>query len=112
MWHSLVPIWTFILGLGTFIYVALDGFDLGIGMLHELVPPADRDTVMSSIGPFWDSNETWLFLGDVSLLAAFPLAFAMAWFRIRRFWVSQVAWKPPACKGRILDTRLFVAGCG
>ncbi len=78
MWHnSLVPIWTVILGLGIFIYVALDGFDLGVGMLHGLVPPADRDTVMSSIGPFWDGNETWLILGGVGLLAAFPLAFAI-----------------------------------
>ena len=77
MWHSLVPIWTVILGLGVFIYVALDGFDLGVGMLHGLVAPAERDTVMSSIGPFWDGNETWLILGGVGLLAAFPLAFAI-----------------------------------
>ena len=77
MWHSLVPIWTVILGLGVFIYVALDGFDLGVGMLHGLVAPAQRDIVMSSIGPFWDGNETWLILGGVGLLAAFPLAFAI-----------------------------------
>ena len=77
MWHSLVPIWTVILGLGIFIYVALDGFDLGVGMLHGLVRPADRATVMASIGPFWDGNETWLILGGVGLLAAFPLAFAI-----------------------------------
>jgi cytochrome d ubiquinol oxidase subunit II len=77
MWHSLVPIWTVILGLGIFIYVALDGFDLGVGMLHGLVAPADRQTVMNSIGPFWDGNETWLILGGVGLLAAFPVAFAI-----------------------------------
>ncbi len=77
MWHSLVPIWTAILGLGVFIYVALDGFDLGVGMLHGLVQPSDRDTVMNSIGPFWDGNETWLILGGVGLLAAFPVAFAI-----------------------------------
>lgn len=77
MWHSLVPIWTVILGLGVFIYVALDGFDLGVGMLHGLVQPSQRETVMSSIGPFWDGNETWLILGGVGLLAAFPVAFAI-----------------------------------
>ena len=77
MWHALVPIWTIILGLGVFIYVSLDGFDLGVGMLHGLAPPAQRETIMNSIGPFWDGNETWLILGGVGLLAAFPLAFAI-----------------------------------
>jgi cytochrome d ubiquinol oxidase subunit II len=77
MWHSLVPIWTVILGLGVFIYVALDGFDLGVGILHGLAPAADRETMMNSIGPFWDGNETWLILGSVGLLAAFPVAFAI-----------------------------------
>jgi cytochrome d ubiquinol oxidase subunit II len=77
MWHSLVPIWTVILGVGVFIYVALDGFDLGVGILHGLVHPSQRETVMNSIGPFWDGNETWLILGGVGLLAAFPVAFAI-----------------------------------
>jgi len=77
MWHSLVPIWTVILGLGIFIYVALDGFDLGVGILHGLAPPAHREAMMNSIAPFWDGNETWLILGSVGLLAAFPLAFAI-----------------------------------
>ena len=77
MWHSLVPIWTVILGVGVFLYVALDGFDLGVGMLHGLVEPSERETVMNSIGPFWDGNETWLILGGVGLLAAFPVAFAI-----------------------------------
>jgi len=77
MWHSLVPIWTVILGLGIFIYVTLDGFDLGVGMLHGLVREDERETVMHAIGPFWDGNETWLILGGVGLLAAFPLAFAI-----------------------------------
>jgi cytochrome d ubiquinol oxidase subunit II len=74
MWQSLVPIWTVILGLGIFIYVALDGFDLGVGMLHGLMPSAQRETAMNSVAPFWDGNETWLILGGVGLLAAFPLA--------------------------------------
>jgi cytochrome d ubiquinol oxidase subunit II len=77
MWHSLVPIWTVILGLGIFIYVALDGLDLGVGILHGLAPKAERETMMKAIAPFWDGNETWLILGGVGLLAAFPLAFAI-----------------------------------
>jgi cytochrome d ubiquinol oxidase subunit II len=77
MGQALVPIWTLILGLGIFIYVALDGFDLGVGILYGLVKPAERETLMTSIGPFWDGNETWLILGSVGLLAAFPLAFAI-----------------------------------
>jgi len=77
MWQSLVPIWTAILAVGIFIYVALDGFDLGVGILYGFVEPDQRETMMSSIGPFWDGNETWLILGGVGLLAAFPLAFAI-----------------------------------
>jgi cytochrome d ubiquinol oxidase subunit II len=77
MGQALVPIWTAILGVGVFIYVVLDGFDLGVGMLHGLAKPDQRDRMMASIGPFWDGNETWLILGSVGLLAAFPLAFAI-----------------------------------
>jgi cytochrome d ubiquinol oxidase subunit II len=73
-----VPIWTLILGFGIFFYVLLDGFDLGVGMLYGLAHDLDtRNTVMNSIAPVWDGNETWLVLGGVALLAAFPLAFAI-----------------------------------
>src|SRR4051812_46426692 len=73
-----VPIWTLILGMGVFFYVLLDGFDLGVGMLYGLAPDtASRNIIMNSIAPIWDGNETWLVLGGVSLLAAFPLAFAI-----------------------------------
>src|ERR1700688_2108278 len=75
---DLVPIWTLILGLGVFLYVLLDGFDLGVGILHGLTPDAaSRDLMMASIAPVWDGNETWLVLGGVGLMAAFPLAFAI-----------------------------------
>jgi len=75
---SLTPVWTVILAVGVFLYVALDGFDLGVGMLYRLAPdrPA-RNLVMNSIAPIWDGNETWLILGSVGLLAAFPVAFAI-----------------------------------
>lgn len=75
---DLVPVWTFILGLGVFFYVLLDGFDLGVGMLYGLAPDLNaRNLVMNSIAPVWDGNETWLVLGGIALLAAFPLAFAI-----------------------------------
>src|SRR5271163_3156083 len=75
---SLVPIWTAILAIGVFLYVALDGFDLGVGMLYNFAPDRGaRDIVMNSIAPIWDGNETWLILGSVGLFAAFPLAFAI-----------------------------------
>jgi cytochrome bd ubiquinol oxidase subunit II len=75
---DLVPIWTVILGLGIFFYVLLDGFDLGVGILYGFAPDRpSRNLVMNSIAPIWDGNETWLVLGGVGLLAAFPLAFAI-----------------------------------
>src|SRR5271163_4569619 len=75
---DLVPVWTTILAIGVFLYVALDGFDLGVGMLYNFAPDREaRDLVMNSIAPIWDGNETWLILGGMGLLAAFPLAFAI-----------------------------------
>ena len=75
---DLVPIWTLICGMAVFFYVLLDGFDLGVGILFGLAPDASsRNTIMSTIAPIWDGNETWLILGGLGLLAAFPLAFAI-----------------------------------
>jgi cytochrome d ubiquinol oxidase subunit II len=60
------------------LYVALDGFDLGVGILFPLAPRrSDRDVMMESLEPFWDGNETWLVLGAMVLLSGFPLAFAI-----------------------------------
>jgi cytochrome bd ubiquinol oxidase subunit II len=75
---DLVPLWTIILGLGVFFYVLLDGFDLGVGILYGFAPDrSSRTLVMNSIAPIWDGNETWLVLGGLGLMAAFPLAFAI-----------------------------------
>jgi cytochrome bd ubiquinol oxidase subunit II len=75
---NLVPIWTTILAIGVFMYVVLDGFDLGVGILYNFVPRRDdRNLVMNSIAPIWDGNETWLILGGVGLFTAFPVAFAI-----------------------------------
>ena len=62
------------MGLSVLAYVCLDGFDLGVGVLLGLAEPAQRDTMVASIGPFWDANETWLVLGVGILLVAFPAA--------------------------------------
>jgi cytochrome bd ubiquinol oxidase subunit II len=73
-----VPLWTIILGVGVFLYVLLDGFDLGVGILYGFAPDlASRNLLMNSIAPIWDGNETWLVLGGIGLLAAFPLAFSI-----------------------------------
>ena len=75
---DLTMIWAFIIVFAVFVYVVMDGFDLGIGILFPSfkVGP-DRDTAMNSIAPVWDGNETWLVLGGGGLLAAFPLAYGV-----------------------------------
>lgn len=69
--------WAGIIMLGVVVYVVLDGFDLGIGILFPFAPShADRDVMMNSIAPVWDGNETWLVLGGAALFGAFPKAYA------------------------------------
>ena len=71
-------VWIVIIFFAVFMYVLLDGFDLGIGMLFPFTPKKrDRDTMMNSVAPVWDGNETWLVLGGEGLLAAFPVAYAI-----------------------------------
>ena len=71
-------IWAGIIALSVFLYVVLDGFDLGVGILFPFARTTqDRDVMMNTIAPVWDGNETWLILGGNALLAAFPLAFAV-----------------------------------
>lgn len=66
-----------VLAFGIAMYVVMDGFDLGIGVLFPFAPgDADRDTMMNSIAPIWDGNETWLVMGGTLLIAAFPVAYA------------------------------------
>ncbi|WP_299828410.1 cytochrome d ubiquinol oxidase subunit II [uncultured Roseobacter sp.] len=68
--------WTFaaLMGLSILIYVILDGFDLGVGLLMPLADEQEKDRLVASIGPFWDANETWLVLAIGLLLVAFPPA--------------------------------------
>ncbi len=63
-----------LMGLSILIYVCLDGFDLGVGVLVPLADEAEQDRMIASIGPFWDANETWLVLAIGLLLVAFPTA--------------------------------------
>lgn len=63
-----------VMGVAVLVYVLLDGYDLGIGILLGLAPDDERDRMVASIGPFWDANETWLVLGIGVLLTAFPHA--------------------------------------
>ncbi len=65
------------MGLSILIYVVLDGFDLGVGILFPFATPVERDRMVASIGPFWDANETWLVLAIGILLVAFPVAHGM-----------------------------------
>lgn len=74
-WDQIVPlIFMGLLGFALFVYVVLDGFDLGVGMLMHRANKEERNTMVASIGPFWDANETWLVLGIGILLVAFPKA--------------------------------------
>ena len=75
---DLTVLWAAIIAFAVFVYVVLDGFDLGLGMLFAIEPAKrDRDVMMNSVAPVWDGNETWLVLGGGGLFAAFPLAYAL-----------------------------------
>lgn len=67
-----------IIAIAIVLYVLLDGFDLGVGILFPFAPSDNcRTKMVNSIAPFWDGNETWLVLGGGGLLAAFPLAYSI-----------------------------------
>jgi len=71
-------VWLGVIAFAIFMYVLLDGFVLGAGILFSFLPrDADRDTMMTSVAPIWDGNETWLVLGAGGLFAAFPLAYSI-----------------------------------
>ena len=75
---DLTMIWAFIIAFAVFMYVVMDGFDLGIGILFPLFNRGDeRSQAMNAVAPVWDGNETWLVLGGGGLLAAFPLAYSI-----------------------------------
>jgi cytochrome d ubiquinol oxidase subunit II len=63
-----------VMGLSLLLYVVLDGYDLGVGLLLPFAEPEEQDRMVASIGPFWDANETWIVLGVGILLIVFPVA--------------------------------------
>jgi cytochrome bd ubiquinol oxidase subunit II len=76
-WY-LPVIWAALLGIAVALYVILDGFDLGVGILFPFArDERERDQMMNSVAPFWDGNETWLVLGGAGIFVAFPKAYAV-----------------------------------
>src|SRR5437879_8979783 len=77
--ESYLPvIWAAIIGCAVAMYVILDGFDLGIGILFPFAESEhERDRMMNSVAPFWDGNETWLVLGGAGMMVSFPLAYSI-----------------------------------
>jgi len=75
---NLPLVWAIIILFGIAMYVVMDGFDLGMGILYPFFEEKhDRDVIMNTVAPVWDGNETWLVLGGSGLLAAFPLAYSV-----------------------------------
>jgi cytochrome d ubiquinol oxidase subunit II len=71
-------VWAVIIAFGLMMYVVMDGFDLGIGILFPFIRDRqERDTMVNTVAPVWDGNETWLVLGGAALMAAFPLAYSV-----------------------------------
>jgi len=76
-WFDLTVIWALLLATAVFLYVVLDGFDLGVGILFAWIRRRpERDVAVNSVAPVWDGNETWLILGGVGLMPVFPPAYA------------------------------------
>ena len=70
-------VWAAVIVVGVVMYVIMDGFDLGVGILLPWVRSEnERSVMMASVAPVWDGNETWLILGGVAIMAAFPRAYA------------------------------------
>lgn len=77
IWYLPVA-WALLLAVAIAMYVVLDGFDLGLGILFPFAKDErEKDQMMNSVAPFWDGNETWLILGGGGLLVAFPLAYSI-----------------------------------
>ncbi|BCH28887.1 cytochrome oxidase subunit II [Mesorhizobium sp. L-8-10] len=75
---DLPVVWAVIIAFGLMMYVVMDGFDLGIGILFPFVRDREqRDVMVNTVAPVWDGNETWLVLGGAALMAAFPLAYSI-----------------------------------
>ena len=75
--ETIAIIWAFLIAISVFLYVCMDGFDLGVGILFPWIRgQEDRDVAVNTVAPVWDGNETWLIMGGAGPLAVFPLAYA------------------------------------
>jgi cytochrome d ubiquinol oxidase subunit II len=75
---NLIDIWIALLGLAIILYVVLDGFSLGIGIMFPFIKSREeRDKMIESIAPVWDANQTWLVFGGAGLFVAFPMIYAV-----------------------------------
>ena len=72
----MIEFWTIALATTVLLYVVLDGFDLGVGILMAFRPAADRSRMVAAIAPVWDGNETWLVISAGILFGGFPFAYA------------------------------------
>ncbi|WP_067336976.1 cytochrome d ubiquinol oxidase subunit II [Stappia indica] len=121
MIFDLALIWALLIATAVFLYVVLDGFDLGLGILFPTArSKAERDTMMNSVAPVWDGNETWLVLGGGGLYAVFPLAYAvlmpalyvpimaMLFGLIFRGVVFEFRFKAPAHRQWVWDVAFFL----
>ena len=78
MYFDLSVIWFAIIVFATLMYIVMDGFDLGIGILMPFVKnDKQKDVMVNTVAPVWDGNETWIVLGGAALYGAFPLAYAV-----------------------------------
>ena len=75
---DLITLWACLVGLVVLLYVVMDGFSLGIGLLFPTAKTEqERDLLMSSIAPVWDANQTWLVFGGGALFAVFPVVYGV-----------------------------------
>ena len=78
MHFDLSVIWFAIIVFATLMYIVMDGFDLGIGILMPFIKnEKHKDVMVNTVAPVWDGNETWIVLGGAALFGAFPLAYSV-----------------------------------
>ena len=100
----MVMFWVGILAVSLLLYVLLDGFDLGVGILFGRTDDeARRHAMLSAVAPIWDGNETWLVVAGVILWGAFPVVYAtlLSAFYLPPLlaWHSSIATRPSGCGG-------------
>ncbi len=115
-------IWYFLIGIVFTVYIVLDGYDLGVGILNRKIGRTDQERrdLYYSIGPFWDGNEVWLLTGGGALFAAFPVVYAsifsgfytalmlLLFFMILRIVALEFRSKMEEEKNRLLFDNLFM----